>query len=218
MTFTELQAVFQREIVADQSADVWDATDDVLPLLKQASIEIAALLGFPQKIATGTLADGATTITAPTGIAAAQLGQLVVGSWDLRPVPYAEVLRQRQLFSDGIPTVYNFDPRRGGNIEIGPAVSGTPGYTLEYTVDLAQETLADGDQAWLGQFQNWHWLIPLRAGISAWRMVQEFDRVQHYAQEFQMGMQQFSAYLGEPAPELRLQQMEQPRSDAVEGA
>ncbi len=218
MTFTELQAVFQREVVADQSGEVWDPTNDVLPMLKQASIEIAALLGFPQKLATGTLADGDTSVTAPSGIAAAQLGQLVIGGWDLRPASYAEVLQQRDLFEDGIPVVYNFDPRRGGNIEFGPAVSGALAYTLEYTVDLAQETLADADQAWLGQFQNWHWLIPLRAGIPAWRAAQEFDRSQALAQEYQMGLQQFSAYLGEPAPQLRLQQIERPRSDTVEGA
>jgi hypothetical protein len=194
MTFDELKTVFLREVVADATGDVWDA--DAMTLLKNASAEIAAVLGFPQVTASGDLLANATAIIAPTGIAGMKVTQVIIGPWNLEPVSYAQLLTLRKR-GGGVPVAYSFDPRRGGNIEIAPAPNAPHSYAIEYVKALVPSGIINTAAAWEGRFPDWHWLIPLRAGQNAWRMVSNSQQADYFESKFMSGLQAFAAVLGD---------------------
>lgn len=208
MTFTELLTILRREVLGDPGSQVWE-DDDLQEMLKNASSEIAGLLGFPQAYGNANLSAGASAFTPASDILNTQLGQVMIGDANLHPVTLAEVLQKRAWADPGLPEAYSFDPRRGANsIEFAPVLEGAAMATYEYTRFLDPGDLADGDEAWEGLFPQWHWLVPIRAGANAWRSVQAFDRSDYFRQEFLLGMEAFSGYLGITNP---LARMEEPR-------
>ena len=201
MDFDALQGILAREVLGDRSEDVWSISGDQLPMLYNASVEIASVLGFPQEVATGSLAEDDATITAPTDILSSQINQVIVGDYNLKLVTYAEVLSERsRRGASGPPTKYNYDPRKGGAIHIGPASPGALTYFVEYTQELDISAYTSATEPWEGLFPQFHWLIPIRAGVNAWRSVQDFERARAFLEEYSLGVTAFAAFLGIPNP------------------
>ena len=201
MDFDALQDILAREVLGDRSEDVWSIANDQLPMLYNASVEIASVLGFPQSVDTGTLTAGDETIAAPTGMLSSQINQLIIGGYNAKAVSYVEVLAERaRRGASGAPTKYNYDPRRGTAIQIGPAASGAWDYYLEYTEELDTSAYSGSTDPWDGLFPQFHWLIPVRAGVNAWRSVQDFERARFFLDEYSLGVAAFAAFLGVPNP------------------
>lgn len=201
MDFDALQGILAREVLGDRSEDVWSIADDQLPMLYNASVEIASVLGFPQEVATGSLDEDDEEISAPSDILASQINQVIVGDYNLKLVSYAEVLAERSRRGDsGPPTKYNYDPRRAGDILIAPASPGDLTYFVEYTKELDTSGYSGSTEPWDELFPQFHWLIPIRAGVNAWRSVQDFERARFFLEEYSMGVAAFASFLGVPNP------------------
>lgn len=209
MTLSQLSTLLRREVIGDKSADVWTNTE-VESMLANAEVEIAAILGFPQATNTTSLSNGATSITVPSDLLNVQIQQVSIGDYDLNPGRMIEVLQRRN--AGGMPEVYAYDPRRVGVIEFGPALPEAMASFVEYTQALTPMS-ASGDDAWGDLFPQFHWLIPLRAGVNAWRSVQDFERASYFQQEFQVGLASFASFLGVPMPQQYVQSIEQNRAD-----
>lgn len=215
MDFDALQGILAREVLGDKTEDVWSIANDQLPMLYNASVEIASVLGFPQGIATGTLTAASTSIAPPADMLAAQINQVIVGDYNLRQVGYAGVLSLRSRSGSSTPEVYNYDPRRGGNIEVAPAPAADSPYFVEYTQEIDISAYTGGSEPWGGLFPQFHWLVPIRAGINAWRSVQDFERAQFFLSEYGIGVNAFAAFLGVPSPIGDPDQQERFRLDSV---
>lgn len=192
-----------REVVSDRSAAVWTQAEKD-EMLKNASVEIASLLGFPQDVATGSLSNGVNSISAPADILSTQINQLIIGNSDCRSADLLEVLQVRaRVGGNGTPEVFNYDPRKGKDIEFAPALatgSGGSTYFMEYTTELDVSAYTDSSAMWDGLFPQFHWLIPIRAGVNAWRSVQDFERARAFLEEYGIGIAAFASFLGQPNP------------------
>lgn len=195
MTFNELRADFRRDVFADPTTDVFaDATLDTL--LFNAASEIAAMLRFPQAVATGATAVDQVSITAPADMAGVAPTRLIVNGFDLKLDDYSKVIKMR-THAD-FPTVFNWDARRGGVIEFAPKSLVVGTYTLVYTQAYEASGLAAGDELWLGNLalQKFAHVVLYRAGDNLYRSLEMYERAREYQGMFQSSMQAFAANLG----------------------
>lgn len=192
MTFAELEARARYEILAEQYEDQY-LTTDIQERLWDSSVEIAALFGFPAVITTVAVTAGATTVTAPADIR--RVLSLSINSDDAKWASIQEVYKERTI-GQGALTVYNYDPLRGGDIEIGPATNYTGNAYLEYVQALTKPGTLGTAVAWNGLLLDWHWLIAYHAAIRLMQAAEREDAVPYWQQVYQSGITSFAIYLG----------------------
>ena len=197
-TFSNLLERMRREVIGEdaRSGGGWE-DDDLLEMMFQSSSEIAGQLGFPTILkADFSVATNATSFAAPTAIVRAK--SLMLGSNRLRETDVNEVLKMRGY--TGIPRVFSFDPRRGDLIDFAPkADTAYPVGTcvLEYVQRIDPDALTQTDEPWAGKYREYHWIVPLHAGVKAWEMVDDSERSIYFFQRFSQGFQGLAAILNQ---------------------
>lgn len=218
MIFDELHAIFRREVLADASDDVFTAAERI-NMLHRSAEEIAAMLGFPQAIYSDTLNSGVSFVTLPATVTAVQVTGVTVNGLALRPTTYADV-RTLQTFDRGMPQAFFFDPRwNNRTLLFGPKTVATSNtIAVEYTQAYKAVGLSDGDPVWDGAFPGYHTTVALRAGVKAYRALQDYERAMYYRGEFAEAIAPLAAFLGVPDPVKYREADETPRLDTAEGA
>ena len=204
-TFADLLVAFRREVVAQETGGNFE-DDDLYEMLYNASVEIASHFGFPVLTdATATLVIDATSVTAPADMA--DVKSVTINGRTLDIAPYEVVLRKRSLAS-GIPRYFNFDPKRGGNIDFGPAAKtsvSAGSVVVEYVKSIDVSTLTSADSPWSGLLPDFHWVVPLRAGANVWDGMGDQDTASYFNGRSNQGLQLMAVRLRQPFDPLPLQ-------------
>lgn len=189
----------RREVISENSASggFSDATD-LLPMLYNASAEIAAHLGFPVVTdATITWGEGDSSFTAPSGMVWPQ--ELFVNNRRIELTNVATVLRKQGLSGLRSPRFFAYDPRQPSDVLFAPESTGIQSagsVKLRYVKAIDTSVLTAGSTVWDGLFPDFHWLVPLRAGANAWDSLGEQERSAYFNDKFSQGLQVFAARLG----------------------
>jgi len=190
MTFGELTTLVRREVLVDQYEDAF-STSDIEDALWRASVEIAAAFDFPRLITTETVAEGATSITVPSG--ARRIHTITINGDDLRSVDMQHLLRSR-IGTSRASRYYNFDPRRADSLLIAPASSGGTA-TIEYTGTLTRPGTLSTADVWSGVLAAFHPLVMYRAAVALFQMDERENEVQHWQNEYQVRATELTAFL-----------------------
>jgi len=217
VTFGDLHTIFQREVLADASDDVFTPAER-MNMLHRSAEEIAAMLGFPQAVHGGTLLAGTSSLLMSTTVTAVQVTGVTINGLALRPTTYADV-RTLQTLGRGMPQAFFFDPRWNNSLLLfGPVATATSTIMVEYTEEYKAVDLGDGDPVWKGNFPGYHTTVALRAGVKAYRALQDYERAMYYRGEFAEAIAPLAAFLGVPDPVKYREADETPRLDTAEGA
>lgn len=216
MTFAELHTLVRDRIIVDNYEDAFSnaAVDDALWL---ASVEIAAAFDLPQVVATlDDIVAGAVTITAPADCR--KVESLSVDGDDARPADMQQVLRMRWGANQPI-RYFNYDPRRGGSIEIAPpSLGGTP--TIVYTAGLTRPAAGatfDAAEPWNGVLPQFHSIIAYKAGIYLFEQDERENEVQHLQQEYKVRADEMAFHLGRSAIQNQLVPPQARNDEGAEG-
>lgn len=193
MTFAELATLVRKEIIVDAYEDAYE-NEDVDDALWRATFETAVALGIPRAFTSGTAASpGATTVTAPSDTQRI-LGVSIAGDEgafaDLQHVIRTRFGGNRAL------RYWNYDPRRGGLIEISPPSVGGA-VLIEYAQQLTRPSSVTfaASTPWNGVLPQFHPMIAYRAGVALFQMDERENEVQHWQQEYQLRFAEASHFL-----------------------
>lgn len=198
-TFHELLSVMRREVISENTASGgFSDADDLLPMLYNASAEVAAHLSFPVVTdATISWDEGALSFTAPADMIWPQ--ELFVNRRRVELTNVATVLRKQGLAPLRTPRFFAYDPRQPSDVLIAPEAlyyQGDGSVELRYVKAIDTSVLTQGSTVWDGLFPDFHWLVPLRAGANAWDSLGEHERSAYFNDKFGQGLQVFAARLG----------------------
>jgi hypothetical protein len=198
-TFSELLSVMRREVISENSASGgFSDADDLLPMLYNASAEIAAHLGFPVvSDATVSWSEGDLSFSAPADMVWPQ--ELMVNGRRVELTNVSTVLRKQGLEALRTPRFFAYDPRQASDVLFAPEAlyNQTAGSAvLRYVKAINTSLLTQGSTVWDGLFPDFHWLVPLRAGANAWDSLGESERAGYFNDKFGQGLQVFAARLG----------------------
>jgi len=199
-TFNELVSVMRREIISETAGDGgFDDAADLLPMLYNASAEVAAHLAFPVVLNASVSWEAEDySFSPPADMVWPRALFVNMKKVELRPTDW--VVRKLGLPAERTPRFFSFDPRHAsGDVLFAPAsLSGqAPGSaTLEYVSGVDVGALSGASEVWGGLFPDFHWVVPLRAGANAWNSVGEFERSEYFNEKFNQGLQVFAARLG----------------------
>ena len=198
-TFNELLGVMRREVISENEASGgFDNAGDLLPMLYNASAEIAAHLGFPVVTTAGVDWEADEFwFDAPGEMVWPH--SLVVNGMHVKMASTEVVFRKLTLPPARTPRYFAFDPREGQNVFFAPRalvnqVAGS--VILRYVSPVDVSGLTAGSEVWDGMFPDFHWLVPLRAGSNAWDSLGEPERAQYFNGKFNEGLSVFAARLG----------------------
>lgn len=200
-TFAQLKDVMRREVVAEIATDFFNDSTNLYPMLYDAAAKIAAELGFPRKTNSALLSAPAQVISTPSDLL--EIVSLSIGNWNLERTDYQTVLLRRSLA--GVPNSFAHDAARAGvsatvrYIDFAPAISADVLYQLEYVAALAAPVTTS--DAWGGLYPQFHHLIPLRAGVNAWAMAEDYERMSEFQKRYAWEEQGFKRFLGIEEPQ-----------------
>lgn len=216
MTFAELHTLVRERIIVDEYEDaITNAqVDNALWL---ASTEIAAAFDFPQVVATlSDISAGATAITAPADCR--RVESLAIDGDDARPVDMQQILRMR-MAGNQPARYFNYDPRRGGDIQIAPpSLGGTP--TIVYTQSLTRPAAGatfDSAEPWGGILASFHTIIAYRAGIYLFEQEERENEIDHLKGEYRVRADELALFLGRSSIPNRLVEPPTRNDEGAEG-
>lgn len=170
VTFSDISSALRNEILQEAGVTFY-SDSQLLTFCYDASKEIAGAASIPEATSATSVAISASTITSPTSTLAVK--SVVLGGLQLSPASLSEV-KAFQSYA-GIPRFFNFNPARGGNIQIGPPADQSGTATVEYVQDLSATTYSGGDQPWGGKLGEWTDLIKYYAAAKAFEMSLEYS-------------------------------------------
>lgn len=193
MTFGDLLTLVRREIIVDQYEDAF-TNAAILDALWSASVEIAAAFDFPIAISVPTVTAGATSIPLS---GCRKVRSLSINGDDAVSVDLQELMRYRRGGNRPVKH-FNYDPRRGTNIEISPPSQGGTA-VIEYTKTLVRVLGQDefmASEPWDGVLEEFHAVIAYRAGLALFQMDERENETQHLLGEYQNRSSELAAFLG----------------------
>jgi hypothetical protein len=213
MTYKDVADLMREQIISEKDSEfVGDV--DLLNAIKVAEKEVASMLGFPKKIYKIAVAPNAGFFSAPSDMLNAKLGQVIIGGLRVAPADYVTYENKLNKYPSGPAWVYNYDPRRGGNIFFAPRNSAAVNAVVEYIAEVDNDAVvAEGvtPEAWQNKgiwtvetsagvfqsiFSQFHYVVAYAASIRIFEMGFEYDKAQYTYSRFQQGIQAFAAHLG----------------------
>ena len=199
MTFADLLVTFKREVLADLDVSDLFSDAELFDFLWNASVEIAAVFGFPQDTDVFVLPVTGEVDLSSAGVFAVQVGQVVADGGVLRESSLSGVLNARRR-GVGLPSLYYFNVRDPGVLRVGPVPAGVSSVIVEFTRGLGVKPGSVGlVEPWEGLFSSFHYLIPLLAGDRAWRAQGDAESGLYFWERFRAAALSFASLLGIPA-------------------
>lgn len=192
MTHAQLEALIRREIIVEETEDAYTSAA-IFEVTKMAAIEMAAGLDMPRAIDEAV----AVTLDAGTLVAPAnclRVHSIFIDGYDAEPGELSDIYRYR-LGASGPIKFFNFDPRRGGAIQVAPLPPATTVATVEYTRAIAVPVDSNAE-VWEGLLPQWHWLVAYRAAVRLMEMAERNDENAYWTQRYNEGVSALAATLG----------------------
>lgn len=197
MTLGEVRDELRERKLVEASTDFY-SDHAVLDMVIDASREVAGAFRFPKVAGTVSVGAGSVSFAVPSGTRDVESVSFEGVSCPRVSLPYVVFLQK--LLTESWPRGWNFDPSRGGTVvEVGPP---TPvgEFRFLYVGPVYSGNPVAGTQVWDGLYPEFHDLVTLRAAVKSFEMGFEYENAQYYVQRYQMGMQEFSAFLGAAMP------------------
>ena len=192
-TFQELEDRARSEIVAEVYEDQYQSAQ-MQNDLWNSSVEMAALFGFPIVLKQDVAVTAGDEAIAPPADMRQALNLIVNG--DQGVFADMKTIIQERAPGQGPLRVFNFDPRRGGDIQLGPATDYTGNATLEYVQSLTKPGVLSSGTPWSGLMPEWHWLIIYHAASRLFQEAEREDETPYWMQIYQSGITSFAVFLG----------------------
>lgn len=197
MTYDELRTMLRRDLLAEASQDYW-SDDDLFGYLKRAATGIAREMGFPTRVHSVFVPQGASEVALPDEVADVQVNEVAFGGFRLALAPWSVVSEYQELGALRFPRYYNVDPKRQPALLTiaPPAPDGGATLRIEYVVEYDPATEAISSPPWEGKFLRFHELVAYRAAVEALAASMEDDRSAAMQQRLMPLMQAFALFLG----------------------
>lgn len=208
-TFSNLLETMRREVFTKAAVNMDFDDEELGAVLFNASSEIAAHFGFPIiEDATITWLEDATSFIAPADMVWPI--SLVVNNSRVE-LKHVEFVRGKQTLPKiRSPRFFAFEakynPGGARNFLFAPPANqdqnaGTVVLTYVRAIDTSSYPVSPtwaqlrAQEAWDGLFPDFHWLIPLKAGLILWASMNQIEQAAGFAERFNQGMQTFSTRL-----------------------
>ena len=205
MTYDKLIEIWREEVGVTEDDDLF-SQNDIVRFLGRAASEIAAALRFPVvEDATATAAQNATSFTPDAAALDIVEGSVQIRGSQLEAVDWYTIKSKGMLPARFTQRYYHYDRDRTGSVEFAPATAvalGAGDITYSYVADPVETAQIDPGtvntatvEPWGGAYPDWHYLIPLRAGVFTYEALELYERAQYFDQRSMTEIQKMAGSL-----------------------